>query len=163
MSLRMARRSRTTQRAQNRCTVMEHLEQRVVLSSWGGDLLGPALDAIGVVNGPVVAPSQSTSSGSSGQTSQLQKDIEALQTELASLAAKSGVTVADLTSLANDSRTIAQTAGSPIDIKSLDSAVDELATAIAAGTSSTQAQTDFTAYSPVRACRRRRCRRRSPT
>ena len=75
----------------------EDLERRIVLSDLGGNLLGSALNAIGVVTGPVSAPTTSTSSG---QTSQLQTDVQALQTELASLAAKSGVTVADLTSLA---------------------------------------------------------------
>ena len=123
----------------------EHLEQRLVLSDWGGDLLGSALNAIGVVTGPVVVQNSSSStSSSSGQTSQLRTDVQALQTELASLAAKSGVTVADLTSLAADSQAIAQ-AGARIDVKSLDSSVNELATAIAAGTSTTQAQTDFAA------------------
>jgi hypothetical protein len=118
----------------------EDLEKRIVLSDVGGNLLGSALNAIGVVTGPVLAPA---SSSSSAHTSQLQKDVQALQTELASLAAKSGVTVADLTGLAADSQALAQ--GGRIDVKSLDAAVDELATAIAGGTSTTQAQTDFAA------------------
>ena len=45
--------------------------------------------------------------------------------------------------LAADSQALAQ--GGRIDVKSLDAAVDELATAIAGGTSTTQAQTDFAA------------------
>jgi cell division protein FtsB len=121
----------------------EDLERRIVLTAvGGGNLLGSALNAIGVVTAPILAPPSTTSSGS-GQTSQLQKDVQALQTELASLAAKSGVTVADLTSLAADSQALIQ--GGKIDVKSLNAAVDELATAIAGGTSTTQAQTDFAA------------------
>ncbi len=122
--------------------MVEALEQRVVLSDWGGgNLLGSALNSIGVVTGPVVVPAQSTSSG---QVSQLETDIQALQKELAGLAASSGLTVADLTALASDSQAIAQ-AGARVDVKALDSAVNELATALTAGTSTTQAQTDFQA------------------
>jgi hypothetical protein len=122
--------------------IVESLEHRVVLSDWGRNLLGSALNSIGVVTGPVIAPGLSNSP--TGQASQLETDIQALRTELSTLAAKSGVTVADLTSLAADSRAIEQ-AGSRIDLKSLGAAVNELATAIAGGTSTAQAQTDFTA------------------
>ena len=112
-----------------------------------GGSLAAALSSIGVETGTVTTVSASVHGpwgGGDGQTSQLRTDIQALQTELASLAAKSSVTVADLTSLAADSQAIAQ-AGARIDVKSLDSAVNELATAIVGGTSTTQAQTDFAA------------------
>jgi hypothetical protein len=127
--------------------MVESLEQRVVLSDWGsGNLLGSALNAIGVVTGPVVVPTQSPSGGSSsGQASQLATDIQALQKELAGLAATSRLTVADLTALAADSQAIAQ-AGARIDVKALDSAVAELATALTSTNPvTTQAQTDFQA------------------
>jgi hypothetical protein len=127
----------TSRRSRSGVGLGETLEQRIVLSDVGGNLLGSALNSIGVVTGPIVVP---TGSSSSGHTSPYQT----LRTELASLAAKSGVTVADLTSLAADNQAIAQ-AGAYIDIKSLDTAVDELATAIAGGTSTSQAQTDFAA------------------
>ena len=61
-----------------------------------------------------------------------------------SLAGKSGVTIADLESLTIDSQAIAQ-AGFHFDVKSLNSVISELANAVAGGTSTSQAQTDFTA------------------
>src|SRR5262249_35140381 len=140
-----ARRAGASRRSRTFSSLGESLEQRVVLSDWSGDLLGSALNSIGVVTGPVVVPTQSSSSGSSGgQTSSVRTDIEALQTELAGLAAKSGLTVADLTALAGDSQAIEQ-AGSRIDVQALDKAVDELATAIAGKASTSQAQADFQA------------------
>ena len=81
---------------------------------------------------------------SSGAYSQLRADVQKLQTELQSLAAKSGLTIADLENLANDSQAINQ-AGFFFNVQSLDKAVSELATAVAGGTSTAQAQTDFTA------------------
>jgi hypothetical protein len=69
-----------------------------------------------------------------------------LQTELASLAAKSGLTVADLTALASDSQAMEQ-ACAHINVQALDKAVNELATAIAGKGSTAQAQTDFQAAS----------------
>ena len=75
---------------------------------------------------------------------QLRSDLQALRVELQSLAQKSGVTVADLQNLTNDSQAIAG-AGFHFGVKNLNSAINELATAIAGGTSTSQAQTDFTA------------------
>src|SRR5579885_926815 len=100
---RRARRPLSRRRSRTASTLGESLEQRVVLSDWGGNLLGSALDAAGVVTGPVIAPTPSNSSESNPQPSQLQTDIQALRTELANLAQKSGLTVADLTALATDS------------------------------------------------------------
>lgn len=82
---------------------------------------------------------------SSGAYSQLRADVQKLQTELQSLAAKSGLTIADLENLANDSQAINQ-AGFFFNVQSLDKAVSELATAVAGGTSTAQAQTDFAAF-----------------
>src|SRR5262249_49541032 len=79
-----------------------------------------------------------------GGDSQLQIDEQKLQMELKSLAAKSGVTIADLQNLAADSQTINQ-AGFHFDGHSLNKVISELATAVAGGASTSQAQTDFTA------------------
>jgi hypothetical protein len=125
----------------------ESLEQRVVLSDWGGgNSLAAALAHVGVVTGPVEVGSPSAEArhdGSSGN-SQLQTDLKALQTELQGLAAKSGLTVADLAALDADSQAIAQ-AGFRFDRTSLQKLVSELATAVAGNSSTTQAQNDFTA------------------
>jgi hypothetical protein len=139
----------------------ETLEGRVVPATWawgGASLLG-TLSGVGVVTGPVVPNIQPllpipiatpTLSGSttttSGSTtiSQLQTDWKALITELQSLAAKSGVTVANLESLALDSQSIGQT-GYHFKASSLHSVISELATAVAGGTPTSQAQSDWTA------------------
>jgi hypothetical protein len=71
-------------------------------------------------------------------------DIQTLQTELQSLAAKSGLTIADLTSLSSDSQAIAQTPFR-INFQNLEKVTSELATAVAAGSSTDQAKTDFNA------------------
>ena len=78
------------------------------------------------------------------QLTQLNTDIQKLQTENQTLAAKSLVTVSDLTNLVTDSQTIAG-AGLRLDPQSLDKVVNELITAVAAGTDTTQAKTDFNA------------------
>ncbi len=143
----------------------EPLEGRVVPASWawgGGSLLG-TLSSIGVVTGPVVpnpqpllhtpipvawATSSSGTTTSSGNTtiSQLQTDWKALTTELQTLAAKSGVTVADLENLALDSQSIGQ-AGFHFNASSLHTVISELATALAASppASTMQAQSDWQA------------------
>ncbi|MHB1556883.1 MAG: hypothetical protein ACYC61_05305 [Isosphaeraceae bacterium] len=140
-----ARRGRNPRRLGPGIGLGEHLEQRVVLSDFGGDLLGSALNAISVVTGPVLAPSSSTSSGSSGQASQLRTDIQTLQTDLANVASNSKPTVADLTSLATDSQAILQQATSRVDLKSLDTGINELATALTTtGASTTTAVNDIT-------------------
>jgi hypothetical protein len=79
-----------------------------------------------------------------GTYSQLQADEQKLQMELQSLAAKSGLTIADLQNLVGDSQTISQ-AGFSFDSSSLNKSISELATAVAGGTSTSQAQADFTA------------------
>jgi cell division protein FtsB len=120
----------------------EALEGRVVLSG-RGDVLSESLSSVGVMTGPVLVGNSSM--GSSGsQTSQGQTDLKSLETELQSLAAKSGVTVADLTQLRTDEQTIAS-AGFRFDPETLQVVVTELATAVAGGSSTAQAQTDFTA------------------
>jgi hypothetical protein len=81
---------------------------------------------------------------SSGAWSQLETDVQKLETELQGLAAKSGLTIADLQSLTNDAQAIGQ-AGFFFNVQSLNKTVSELATAVAGGTSTAQAQADFTA------------------
>ena len=92
----------------------------------------------------VPMPSAASRRRRQGVLAQLQADVQKLQTELQSLAAKSGLTIADLQSLTNDSQAINQ-AGFYFKAQSLNKAVSELATAVAGGTSTSQAQTDFTA------------------
>jgi cell division protein FtsB len=125
--------------------VCEALEDRVVLSG-RGDILAESLSSVGVLTGPVliVNPPSSPSVNQSSQSSQLQTDLKTLQTELQSLAAKSGVTVADLTQLSSDEQAIAS-AGFRFDRQTLQTVVSELATAVSSGTSTAQAKTDFTA------------------
>src|SRR5208337_1089509 len=129
----------------------EALEGRVVLSIWGGggnNFLG-SLASVGVVTGgdfggparSYYAPwaSQNT------QIAQLNTDRQKLQTELQSLAAKSGITVVDINNLTTDGQSIAG-AGSWINPQNLQKSVSELVTAVvASGAATTQAQTDFTA------------------
>jgi hypothetical protein len=102
-----------------------------------------SLNYTGVVTRPVIAsPSPTTSTNPKFQ--QLGKDIQALQTELQSLAAKSGVTVSELESLSQDGLAIAQ-AGFHFNPQSLNKVMSELANAVAGGTSTSQSLTDFTA------------------
>ncbi|WP_076351736.1 hypothetical protein [Paludisphaera borealis] len=126
----------------------ESLEGRVVLSNWGGaDLLG-GLSQIGVVTtvldagGPRGGQTQSASGAS--QTSQTDTDWQTLQTKIQGLAAKSAVTVADLSALTSDSQAIA-TAGGGLKTESLQTVLGSLATAVAGGADTTQAQADFNA------------------
>jgi hypothetical protein len=79
-----------------------------------------------------------------GAYSQLQADEQKLQLELQSLAAKSGLSISDLQHLVSDSQAINQ-AGFFFDFQSLTRTISVLATAVAGGTSTTQAQADFTA------------------
>ncbi|MCY2936670.1 MAG: hypothetical protein NT172_21220 [Planctomycetota bacterium] len=67
-----------------------------------------------------------------------------LRTDVQSLAAKSGLTVADMSSLFSDSKTIAAT-GATLDKTALDKAVSSIAYAVAGGTDPTQAKADFAA------------------
>jgi hypothetical protein len=155
---RRARRRRN--RVGHHIQAWDTLEGRIVPTAWawgGGNLLG-TLTSVGVVTGPVVPTIQplaampglstQTLSGattvSSNTISQLQNDWKALITDLKNLASKSGVTVGDVESLALDSQSIGH-AGFHFDRSSLRNVITELATAVAGGTSTSQAQTDWTA------------------
>jgi cell division protein FtsB len=138
----------------------EALEGRVVLSDWGlgGGMMGggggallQSLSQVGVVTGGAEfgpgpdfgGAHQGFPGGSNGSsTSQLQTDLQKLQTDLQTIAAKSGVTVADINSLQSDDQAIAQ-AGFRIDPTALQKVTTELASAVASGASTRQAQTDF--------------------
>jgi hypothetical protein len=114
------------------------------------NLLG-ALNYVGVVTGPIGASPVPrfpvlplpVAAATSTSTSQLNSDVRALWTELESLASKSGVTIADVESLVSDSQAIDLSAFQFNDAN-LKSVISELATAVAGGTSTTQAQADFT-------------------
>src|SRR5262249_44148184 len=103
------RRLRTQTRVMSDFPACETLEGRVVLSGWGNPL-AESLTNVGVVLKPIVATDQVAPpwAGQNTQLSQLQTDRQTLQTELQGLAAKSGVTVADLTKLNTDAQAIAQ-------------------------------------------------------
>ena len=81
--------------------------------------------------------------------SQLQTDEQALQTELLSLATKSGVTVGDLTQLSLDSQAL-DTAIRGVSNASLQQAVSDVAAATAGSTTVTtaSAQSEFTSLFP---------------
>ncbi len=102
-----------------------------------------SLNYVGVVTSPVVIISPISTIGSNS-TSTLKADEQALQTELQSLAAKSGLTIADLESLALDDQSIAE-AGFRLNPQKLNPVIAELATAVVGDTSTSKAQTDFTA------------------
>ncbi len=114
-----------------------------------GSNLASSLSSAGVATLPAQAGggqgsfAPSTTSQNSLFT-QLITDVQKLQTENQTLAAKSLVTVGDLTNLVTDSQTIAG-AGLRIDPQSLQKVINELVPAVAAGTSTTQAETDFNA------------------
>jgi hypothetical protein len=131
----------------------ESLEGRVVLSNWGGaDLVG-GLAQIGVVTTSVLGdaggrPGGMTAPGApgGGQASgaDADSDLQALQTKVQELAAKSNVTVADMSALASDSKAI-ETAGGGIKADDLNAVLSSLATAVAGGADTSQAQSDFNA------------------
>jgi hypothetical protein len=102
-----------------------------------------SLNYVGVATSPVVVISASSTVGSNS-TSTFKAAEQALQTELQTLAAKSGLTIADLESLALDDQSIAE-AGFRFNPQKLNPVISELATAVAGDTSTSQAQTDFTA------------------
>jgi len=130
-----------------------------VLTAWafgGGSLLG-TLSGVGVVTGPVVSNplplwpvgvfkpvAVVTTASSASGISQLQSDWQTLTTELQTLATKSGVTVADIESVALDAQSISS-AGFHFDASTLHNVISEIATAVAGGTSTSQAQSDWTA------------------
>ena len=121
----------------------------IIISPFGSTSLLGALSSVGVVTSPVIVvprplvPTPMTPV-TVGAFSQLQADEQKLQLELQSLAAKSGLTIADLQNLVGDSQTINQ-AGFSFDFQSLTKTISELAIAVAGGTSTSQSQADFTA------------------
>jgi hypothetical protein len=124
---------------------VESLETRTVLSGSGaGSLLG-ILSDVGVVTSPIIAPAQpATLPNQNPNVTQLDTDVHALLTEFQGLATRSAVSIADLESLTADSQTIAQS-HFHFDSSTLNPVISELATAVAGGTSTAQAQTDFSA------------------
>ncbi len=117
----------------------------------GEGSLSGSLAAIGVtgpggdgLQGAMINTPPASSSSTGTQFAQLQTDLQKLQTDLKAISATSGVTVADLNNLATDQQAFAQ-AGVHLDQTALQSAVNQLATAVAAGASTAQAQTAFTA------------------
>jgi predicted outer membrane protein len=109
------------------------------------DLLA-SLSYTGVVTGPVAVfgPATTPPASSNNDFKQLLADMQALQKDLANLAARSDVTIADLESLTSDSQAVAQ-AGFHFDPRTLNPVTAELAAAVASGSSITQAQSDFAA------------------
>jgi hypothetical protein len=106
-------------------------------------LLG-GLSYVGIVTSPVVTTQAPSSPGTSASAyAQLKADLQKLQTELETLASKSGVTIADLESLTTDGQSIAQ-AGFHFSSQTLDPVISDLATAAASGASTVQAQQAFT-------------------
>jgi predicted outer membrane protein len=154
--IRRSSRARKNQRRRHRlgrggALVCEVLEGRVVLSDWGGGSILGSLSYVGIVTRPIVAPPVMTPpivpmpwANQNSQFTQLNNDVQTLRTELQTLAGRSGVTIADLESLTSDGQTIAQ-AGYHFDFQNLNKVVSELATAVAGGTSTMQAQSDCSA------------------
>jgi hypothetical protein len=131
--------------------IVETLENRVVLSGLGGGSLLGSLSYVGVVTSPVIVPAPITtpffpalSTTVSSEWTQLNIDEQALITELKTLAAKSGVTIADLESLTTDSQSIAKS-GFHFNSQTLNPVISQLATAVANGTAPAQAPSYFTA------------------
>jgi mucin-22 len=130
----------------------EVLEGRVVLSGWGGDggggLIG-SLAPLGIVPGAgefgsfELGEHGGSPTTNSGLT-QLQTDLTKLQTDTQAVTKASGTTIADLNALVNDSQALA-TAGFRVNATNLEKVTTELATAVAAGSDTTQAKTDFNA------------------
>ena len=134
----------------------------IALSVYGGSgVAGPRwtpiggsdLAQIGVVTTSVLGdagghPGGMTAPGApgGGQASgaDADSDLQALQTKVQELAAKSDVTVADMSALASDSKAI-ETAGGGIKADDLNAVLSSLATAVAGGADTSQAQSDFNA------------------
>src|SRR5262249_16301296 len=79
---------------------------------------------------------------------QLDADYQAMQTEFQSLAAKSGLTIADINNLDADDRVMStsyQYTYSGVNYWMLPTAFEEVVAAVASGTSTTQAEADFKA------------------
>jgi hypothetical protein len=118
-------------------------------SGWGGGDLVGSLNSVGIVTGNAEVGGypeglRAPWFAQNSQITQLQTDVQTLNTELQSLAAKSGVTVADLSSLQTDTQSIVG-AGAWLNPQNLQKSISELATAVAGGSDTTQAKTDFNA------------------
>jgi hypothetical protein len=150
-----AQRTRMRRSAWLEGSTLEGLEGRLVLSSFGalglgGTGLAASLSSVGVET--ALAPAGGLDHGAgfgwgdaqAAGSSQLQKDIQALETEYQTLAAGSGVTVADLAKLSTDDQAIAK-AGLRLDGQASQKVTGELAAAVAGGAAITQSQTDFVA------------------
>jgi hypothetical protein len=147
-------------RARRSALGCETLENRVVLTAYAGpsSLLG-SLSYVGVVTTPIESvnvpelpihpvPATATAAfpfgeGISTAWAKLRTDLQTLETELQTLAAKSGLTVADLENLTNDSEAIGK-AGFYFAASALNPVISELAVAVAGNASTSQAQSDFT-------------------
>ena len=126
----------------------EALEGRVVLDgggSFGNGFLLAQLSYLGVETSPVLAPSTSSPSSSNPAFAQLQKDESALQTELNSLAAKSGVTVSDLTALGAASQALGS-AWHGVSLSTLKSDLSALVSAAAANPATAASSAADTAF-----------------
>ena len=137
----------------------ESLEGRVVLSGFGSGLgiaQGPglvgSLSSAGVIVGPIGALSvgigfdlnHGLNSGTDANIAQFKTDVQKLRADLTGIAAKSGVTIADIINLVTDSRAIAS-AGAKLDQTALTKAVTDLANAVAGGGDTTAARAEFNA------------------
>ena len=117
------------------------------------NILG-ALGAIGIAplgkghglggDGDHVPPTTGTDTTANTLFANLKTAMDQLLTDSQAIAANSGLTVADITALMNDSQTIAAT-GATLDATKLEAAVGSLAYAVAGGTDQTQAKADFAA------------------
>ena len=125
----------------------ETLESRVVLTYAGPSSLLGSLSYVGVVTTPIETttlpllpvtpvPVSAISSFSLGRATsiaswtKLRTDLQTLETELQTLAAKSGLTIADLENLTNDTQAIAQ-ADFYFQARTLNPVISELAVAVA--------------------------------
>jgi hypothetical protein len=111
-----------------------------------GDLLTASLANAGVAAASSSTAQQATPSGPGDgtQSSQLKTDLDKLRTDMQTVTAKSGVTSSDLDQIKTDAQNIAS-AGLKIDPKSLQTAINTLVAAVAAGSDTTKAQADFNA------------------
>jgi len=124
--------------------------------SQGGDLLG-SLGSLGILPGPGGfggdfdhgMPKNTVGSTTDTTTSTLFTNLQTAMTQMATdakaIAANSGVTVADMSALMTDAQAIRNSTTSTIDVTKLNTAVSELAYAVAGGTDQTTAKADLSA------------------
>ncbi len=131
------------------CLIGETLEERLVLSGqsdffpqtyFPSGELAAVLTGIGIMTDSV----EVTPAPPGTYPPQTASDWQGLENEVVSLGFKSGVTVADLSNLDSDLAAIGND-WSSINSQGLWPVVSELASAVAGGTSTTQAQTDWSA------------------